>query len=63
MQYYTVPGTLLSLTVDSVNKAVALLEHGLYFLGNVKNSHYGYPKARVKSLCTECRDTIFEKKD
>ena len=47
----------------SVNTAVALLKHGLYFVGNVKNGHYGYPKAWVKSLCTERGDTVFAKKN
>ena len=46
----------------SVNTAVALLKHGLYFVGNVKNGHYGYPKAWVKSLCTERGDKVFAKK-
>ena len=47
----------------SVNTAVALLKHGLYFIGNVKNGHFGYPKDWVKSQCTERGDTVFVKKD
>ena len=46
----------------SVNTAVALLKHGSYFIGNVNNSRFGYPKAWVKSLCTERGDKVFAKK-
>ena len=47
----------------SVDIAVALLKHNLYFIGNVKNDYFGYPKARVKSLCTKRGDKVLAKKD
>ena len=59
-------GTRRTVVADSwfgsVNMAVALLKHGLHFICNVKNGHYRYRKAWVKSQCTEHSDTVFANK-
>ena len=46
----------------SVNTAVALYKMGLYFVGNVKTGHFGFPLRWLKDCCTQRGDTQFARK-
>lgn len=46
----------------SVNTALALKRHGLYFIGNVKNGYYGFPKEIMKANMNARGDIMFMRK-
>ena len=43
----------------SCNTAVAMRLHQLYFIGNVKTGHWGYPKAYLKQVCSRRGEQCF----
>ena len=47
----------------SVNTALAMKKHGLYFVGNVKNGHFGFPLKFLKESCVQRGDQKFLYKD
>ena len=47
---------------SSCNTAVAMRLHELYFIGNVKTGHWGFPKSNLKQICSRQGEQCFLKK-